>query len=644
MICQVIPMCYDPISKRKTPEETMIRRLLLSFLLMLPLVASAQSFEPAVDVKAKDIRPQDVIQWDGFQATPDPLGVVVGVRMTSKDDWTIYAKNLSFIPPAGYAIANIEAPKTQRQQDPISDTEVDVYAGGEFTVTLAGPTDWRGASFPLGVKYVGCTRVICLFPYTENLEIPFVGQVNAKTPEPTLSLPPPVGAATSDAPAAIGPIPCITGLSTDGQDDGLDLEGKLARHLGSGGISYSMLLVLVLFGGLISNFTPCVYPMIPITLRLLARQGASPVVSAAYYAFGIVVTYSSLAVVAAASGGMFGKLLASPIFNSVFAMIMAALGISMLGFGNFSRLQALGSRLGAGTPSPRNTFLMGAGAGLVAAPCTGPILAALLAYTARGEHSLGASIMLMVCYSFGFALPYVLLGGAAAKVSAIRVPPAMQIGTKILFASVMLALSIYYLRIQLYEVAVAMRGKWGPIALVCGLAGIVLAILWTLSLTLQNNKLSMLIPTLTLALGIFGASQWATSKPANIGQDRSNASINWIKDEALGFAAARKNSRPILIDMWAEWCEACKKMDVTTFADPAVIATLNQHWTAIKLDLTESTPENETIQTKYGLTSLPTLVLLPPDGSLEKTQRIGGYVNSTTLLDHLSRYCQVAAE
>ena len=98
-----------------------------------------------------------------------------------------------------------------------------------------------------------------------------------------------------------------------------------------------------------------------------------------------------------------------------------------------------------------------------------------------------------------------------------------------------------------------------------GLAGIVLAILWTLSLTLQNNKLSMLIPTLTLALGIFGASQWATSKPANIGQDRSNASINWIKDEALGFAAARKNSRPILIDMWAEWCEACKKMDVTLF-------------------------------------------------------------------------------
>lgn len=624
----------------------MIHRLLLSFLLILAQLAGAQTFGDAADGKAKDIRPQDVIQWDGFQATADPLGITVGVRMSARDEWTIYAKNLSFIPPSGYTIAKVEAPKTIRQKDPISDEDVDVYAGGEFTITLAGPNSWHGAHFPLGIKYVGCTKIICLFPYTQNLEIPFVSTKSLDQPGTPLSVPDPVATPMPGERPQLSPVNCMPAAmpNTPTDLDDVDLESQLAKQLGSSGLSYGTLLVLVLIGGLISNFTPCVYPMIPITLRLLARQGSSAIVSAIFYALGIVVTYSSLALIAAASGSMFGKLLASPTFNIVFAIIMVALGISMLGFGNFAYLQALGSRLGAGTPSRRNTFLMGAGAGLVAAPCTGPILAALLAYTARGEHSFGASTLLMVSYSLGFALPYVLLGGAAAKVSAIRVPPAIQIGTKILFASIMLGLALYYLRIPLYEWVVLMRGKWAPLAIGFGVSGLILLIFWTLSLHLQNNKMSLLIPTTTLAVGIFSASQWATDKPGINSDTNMGQSIQWIKDESQGLAAAQAQQRPILIDMWAEWCEACKKMDQTTFSDATVITTIRKYWTPIKLDLTESTPENEALQAKYSLTSLPTLVLLPPDGNLTKIQRIGGYVNGTTLLEHLSRYCQVASE
>jgi thiol:disulfide interchange protein DsbD len=620
-------------------------RLALSIVLLLlfaPSPVSAQTFGGALDGKAKDIKPQDVIQWDAFQASPDPLGVTVGVRMTSKDDWTIYAKNLSFSGPAGYTIAKIEPPKALRQRDPMGDEEVDVYAGGEFTITFAGPSEWQGATFPLNVKYVGCTKVICLFPYTQVVEVPFVG-AGAKKSEAPITLPTPVVAPLpAGERAQIGPATCDTAAVASGGDDDLDLEGRLAKLLGGGGVSYGMLLLLVLAGGLISNLTPCVYPMIPITLRLLARQGSSPLMSSLYYALGIVATYSSLAIVAAASGGMFGKLLASTAFNLVFALIMAVLGISMLGFGDFSKLQALGSRLGSGAPSPRNTFLMGAGAGLVAAPCTGPILAALLAYTARGEHGMGASTMLMVTYSLGFALPYIFLGGAAAKVSAVKVPPAVQVGTKILFASVMLGLSLYYLRIPLYDAVVAMRGKWQPVALIFSGAGLALLVVWTLSTRLSNNKLSMILPTATLAIGIFGGSQWATSNaaPAEAGA----AQLAWIKSEELGFAAAKTNGRPILIDFWAEWCEACKKMDGSTFSEAPVIAALTKGWTTIKLDLTESSEANDAIQQKYALPSLPTLVLLPPDGNLTKMQMISGFVNGSTLLGHLSRFCQAAAE
>src|SRR5690606_35442186 len=134
---------------------------------------------------------------------------------------------------------------------------------------------------------------------------------------------------------------------------------------------FGLLLGIVLLGGLLSNLTPCVYPMIPITLRLLGRQGSSPYLSASFYALGIVISYSTLGLIASLSGGMFGAMMATKTFNIIFAVLMFVLGITMLGFGDFSKIQMLGNRLGSGAPSLRNTFLMGTGAGLVAAPCTG---------------------------------------------------------------------------------------------------------------------------------------------------------------------------------------------------------------------------------------------------------------------------------
>lgn len=607
----------------------------------LALATDTPSFADPGFGKAQDIRPEDVIHWSPFQAASDALGISVSVRMTASDEWSIYAKNLSFSGPAGYTISKVDVPPALRQKDPMSDEEVDVYTGGEFTISLAGPSDWPEANFPITVRYVGCTKVICLFPHTQTLNVPFVASSPAPQQTSSLTLPTPIPA--SPEPSKISAFPCTSGSVAASGENSLDFESRLAKMLGANNVSFGLLLLLVFVGGLLSNLTPCVYPMIPITLRLLSRQGQSPLRSSIAYSLGIIVMYSALALMAAASGGLFGKLLASTAFNLIFAAIMALLGVTMLGFGDFSRLQALGSRLGTGNPSLRNTFLMGTGAGLVAAPCTGPILAALLAYTARGEHSLGPSTLLMVTYSVGFALPYVLLGGAAARVSAIRVPAAIQIGIKILFASVMLSLALYYLRIPFYSLVIKMRGHWQLLAAIFSSLGFGLLLIWTIDSRLANRKLSLLIPTTMLAIGIFASSQWATSTDHETTSQTGNKAF-WYKNEAEAFAAAKSSGRPILIDMWAEWCEACKKMDATTFSDAKVIDVLSKHWTLLKLDLTESDPASEAIQKKYELTSLPTLVLLPPTGDLSQKQLILGYVNSSTLLSHLSQFCNAPTE
>lgn len=613
--------------------KSTLQHLLASLLLCAAMApfAEAQDLKDALgDGKAKDIRPQDVIKWDAIEATVVDGMVRVGARLTPAQGWTIYEKNLEFA-AEGFKVDKVEGPLTKTIVDPITGKDTDVFDGGEFFVTFDGVIDPNRDTFQFSAKYVGCTQVICLFPYTDKMFAPFVGGA------PGLQEPP----ATASAPAPQSPTPAIvTAPSTTDPATAVsatageaDLETKLAQMLGAGGTSFMMLLLIAFAGGVLSNLTPCVYPMIPITLRLLARQGSSPYASASFYAAGIVVTYSILGLVAALSGGMFGALMASKAFNGTFAVVMLALGTTMLGFGDLSKLQMLGSKLGSGQASPGNTFLMGAGAGLVAAPCTGPILATLLAFIAKAQQGIGPSTLLLTVYSVGFAAPYVALGGAAGKVSAVKVPPHVQIGVKLLFAAVMYALAFYYLRIPFYGLLKQAAPFWTEIMAAGLVVGGLLSLVWLLVPRLQNSKGSMILPTVILGIGLFGLSQKLTARDPN-----AVVNVTWHKDEAAAIKLSKETGKPILIDMWAEWCEACKKMDVTTFVDPKVTQTLADGWIALKLDLTETDAASEAIQKKYKIPSLPTLVLLPPGGDLAGQKSIVGYVNGAGLVNNLTEF------
>lgn len=581
---------------------------------------SGFSLDSEVGAKAGDIKPQDVVSWTPLEAVENATSEIeIVVRLSVKQDWKVYQSNLSFAGPTGMTLAKMTPPPSHKFLDPISGNEVDVYAGGEFRLTFTGVPRWTGATFPVSARYVGCTNIICLFPYTETINVPFVA-FNTDAKQGALESVPVDADIISEVPA-------------DSSDVGL--ESRLAARLAAGQIPFTVLLGVVFLGGLLSNLTPCVYPMIPITLRLLGRQGSSPYTSASFYAIGIVVSYSTLGLVASLSGGMFGALMATKSFNIIFAVLMFILGVTMLGFGDFSKIQMLGNKLGTGAPSLRNTFFMGTGAGLVAAPCTGPILAALLAYTTKNNIGLAPSTALLFTYSLGFGLPYVFMGGAAAKVSKIKVPPQIQIAVKFLFAVVMFALSFYYLRIPFYGTLETLRGHWSQVGLYSGVAGVALTVIWLAAANLRNSKAFALIPSLLLGIFVFAMSQSFTSKSQTAA---ASSSLTWLRTEESGFIEAKNAGKPILIDMWAEWCEACKKMDTSTFIDPAVVNELSENWIVVKLDLTESNDANDAVQEKYGLQGLPTLVLVPPSGDITQRQNIAGYVSASGLLNQLRTF------
>jgi thiol:disulfide interchange protein DsbD len=601
-----------------------------TFLFVFGQAAYGQNSKPGTfspdlhaDGQPTDIKPKDVVTWTALEAVENSENKIrVLVRLGLKQDWKIYASNLTFSGPSGMTLEGTTPPASRKFMDPISNKEVDIYEAGDFALTFTGLPRWTKQTFPLSVRYVGCTNVICLFPYTETVEVPFAAFIEKKTGKKQ-------GAELESLPAD-----AATLKPSDGND--VDLESKLAARLAAGNIPFFLLLAIVFAGGMLSNLTPCVYPMIPITLRLLGRQGASPYLSSCVYALGIVVSYSTLGVIAALSGGMFGSMMASKSFNVTFAILMFILGITMLGFGNFSKIQMLGNRLGTGAPSLRNTFLMGTGAGLVAAPCTGPILAALLAYTTKNSIGMGPSTALLFTYSLGFGLPYVFMGGAAAKVGKVKVSPLIQIIVKFLFAVVMFALSFYYLRIPFYGFMEGLRDNWHTIGMVTGIVGLILAAAWLIAPSLRNNKYASLVPSIILGIFVFSLSQTLTSKPKQ--NSDSGYTVTWLKTEESAFLEAKNTGKPLLIDMWAEWCEACKKMDATTFVDGNVLKELSQNWVTLKLDLTESNDTNDQIQEKYGLQGLPTLVLVPSTGDVSQRQNLAGYVAASTLVTSLQQF------
>lgn len=413
-------------------------------------------------------------------------------------------------------------------------------------------------------------------------------------------------------------------------DDSSNLEENFAKKLESGTLPLWLLLVVVFLGGLATNLTPCVFPMIPITIRLLGRQGNTSKLSSLIYAGGIVVTYTAIGSIVAASGGLFGSLLANPFVNAGFGVVFVALALSMLGFANFNKLQSLGTQLGSGKSSKLNTFLMGTGAGLVAAPCTGPILGALLIYSAKMNDP-RMSLGLFTLYSVGFALPYVFLGMAASKVTKFKVSPKVQVGVKVFFAGVMFGLAFFYLKTPAYKALQPLQGYWEQIGLASLALFAVLSFLIAVVLRKENDKGLLIIPTIFLGLSLFSAAQVLT------GGD-TIAKLDWHKTEQTGYSEAEKLQRPMLVDGWADWCVACREMDATIFQDPEVISELQKNWITIKLDLTELNSENEALAEKYGMPGLPTLILVPSNGDLSKSVKIAGAVSKSRLLKELRTF------
>lgn len=567
---------------------------------MVIRVALLAFFGLAFTDSADVVNPADVVDWQSAGAQIEGDNTRVLLRLTTTAGFSLYRDKITFKPPFGFELLQTTEPPATEIIDPLSGEKVKTFHGGEFELLFKGTP--RRQSFPLSITYIGCTDKICLFPYTQTL------QVLAHT----VSAP----AAALDSP------PAATAVGATG------VERTLLSFAGQRQRSLLWLALIALLGGLLTNFTPCVLPIIPITLKTLANRQSAPLLSALTYGAGIIFSYSALGIAAAFGGGLFGGILGNLWFTIAFSILMFVFGLAMLGWGSFAFLQQLGTRLGQGKASLTNTFCLGLGAGLVAAPCTGPILGALLAWSATQLVGMEAFLLFFI-YSCGFALPYIGGGSFIVKLTKVKIAPRLQLGVKLLMAGMMFALFFYYLRIPFYKQLQPLNTLWFTLSAVLLAVGMLLSA-WSVW-RMAAGRVGALCCALLLGLGLFTFSQGATSTTRV-------SLVEWLPAEPEAVQQARLQQRPLLIDAWAEWCERCKQMDAFTWTDPTLAAWLQDHdWLTLKLDFTITSEATEKLRQKYGIISLPSVVLLPNVDDISSSTVINGYLDAETLLAALKK-------
>jgi thiol:disulfide interchange protein DsbD len=371
-------------------------------------------------------------------------------------------------------------------------------------------------------------------------------------------------------------------------------------------------VALALVAGLLTALTPCVLPMVPITLSIFGAKGVSRARSTALasaYVAGIAILFGILGTSFALLGKAFGAYLGNPWFVVPLALFFVAMATSMFGAFELALPQGMQQRLSrVGGRGFGGAFLMGLVAGLIAAPCTGPPLASLLLYISTTRDA-SFGFLLCATYGLGVGLPFLAL--AAFSMSLPRSGPWME-GVKSIFGIALLTAALYYLKnvVPALERFTSAEPRFAALMGAAVLGGIALG---AVHLSFHDGTAARARKGLGVALSVIGAFGLINY----VLTPKGPVQLAWLRDEPAAVADAKANERPLLIDFMANWCLPCKEFEVKVFSRPDVAREMQKH-TLLRVDLTheEDDPALTKLRKKYNAETLPAIRVVSPEGQL----------------------------
>lgn len=579
-----------------------VRLFFRIFILLLctPLFIKAQGSSDEEHVKIKTYSSFDKVHPGGQ--------LQVAVRIAIDKSWHINSdkpKESYLIPTqlkleigpdaAGIRLVTTKYPKAKELQLGFSDVPVSVFEGEITAISVLDipetikPGDYK---IKVIVDYQSCNDKTCMPPMSALEEIN-LAVVDKSVPVQEINN----ELFSSGNTQTVSP----SETSANGAESGFESRGLFLS------------LIIVFFGGLALNLTPCVYPLIPITIGYFGGQSEGRTGKlfglGVLYVLGMALTYSTIGVITALSGAVFGSLMQNIFVVIAISLVLVVLALSMFGVYEFKLPDALVAKAGGAKGGYLGAFFMGLTLGIVAAPCIGPFVLGLVTYVgAKGDPYLGFFMFFFL--ALGMGLPYLVLALFSGKIKSLPRAGLWMEAVKHIFGFVLLGMALYFLLPQFPK---SINSYLLPIYMI--LAALYLLFLDKSADNLKGFKIiKALLSVLIIASAVYMLMPEKIDSP------------DWNSYSEKNYSTSLEKRQPMVIDFFADWCNPCKELDAMTFSDGKVIKQLKRFGT-YKVDMTKSLSEQtEAIRKRFKIVGMPTVLLINSKG--EEVHRITGFINA----------------
>jgi thiol:disulfide interchange protein DsbD len=550
------------------------------------------------------------------------------------EEW-LRPTTLTLKPSPGLTFGPVRYPEPEAKTFEFSKKPLLVYEGKlvlRAPVTVAASAKPGPVVLNADLEYQACNDKSCFLPRTRPVTIPVTLAPAGTAGKPTHTN---IFKPMPDGPAAGSPTAGAT-IPLSGQSTGNAIADRLLRL-------HPLAALAILFGaGLLLNATPCVWPVIPITLSFFGGQAGGnrrqTFTLALFYVLGMALMYSTLGLVAALSGRSFGFVFQNPWVIGAICLFFAVMALSMFGLFELRPPAFIANRAQA-RRGPLGAMSMGLIVGVVAAPCTGPVVTGLIAVIAVIASQLSATEAALYGFTRFFALalglgaPYLLLGWFSSATKALpRSGPWTEM-VKRVFGLIMLGAALYFAN------SLMPRGVFKVLFPAYFLAAGVYLLFAEPELA-ATKRLQTFKSAAGLATALFGI--WSLVGVGLAAENRP-APIQWASYSPSAIEAAKADGKPVIIDFYADWCAPCRELDEITFQDPRVAERFKQ-FVAVKADMTRGNdPKVNALREQYDVTGVPTIVFIGPDGQERRDLRLVKFVPPDQFLPLMERAAAGAA-